>query len=286
MSRKFRNRVIPVLLLRDRHLYKTRRFKDAKYVGDARNAVRIFNDKGADELVLLDIDATVQNREPDYDLIEEIVSEAFMPVAYGGGIKTVNQAQRIIEIGVEKVVVGTRAFEDDDLVSEIAEACGSQSTVVCIDVRRSLFGGHRVVVRSGRRKVMLSPVKAARYAEQKGAGELIIQSVDRDGEMCGFDIDLTSAISDIVGIPVIALGGAKGGDDLVRVIRKGGADAAAAGAIFVFQGPKRAVLISYPEDAHIEALLSGTPEERSPSAVPSSPGTTSECGVHGDQPDQ
>ena len=255
MASQFRNRVIPVLLLRDRHLCKTRQFKDGKYVGDARNAVRIFNDKGADELVLLDIDATDRKTEPDYVLIEEIVTEAFMPVSYGGGVATVDQAQRIVEIGVEKIVIGTKAFEDDGLVSGTARACGSQSTVVCIDVKRGLFGGQRVVTRSGRRKTSLSPVEAARYAERQGAGELIIQSVDRDGEMCGFDIALTRTIADAVGIPVIALGGAKGEDDLVKAIHQGGADAAAAGSMFVFQGPRRAVLISYPEDAHLESLL-------------------------------
>ncbi len=262
MSKKFRNRVIPVLLLRERHLYKTRKFKNAKYVGDPRNAVRIFNDKGADELVLLGIDATVRKAEPDYNLIEEIVTEAFMPIAYGGGIGTVAQAQRIIDIGVEKIVIGTKAFEQSDLVYETAQTCGSQSTVVCIDVKRSMFGGYRVVTQSGRQKTRFSPVDAARHAEQQGAGELIIQSVDLDGEMCGYDIALIKAICDVVSIPVIALGGAENHDDLVKAIRLGGADAAAAGAMFVFQGPRRAVLISYPEDAYIGALLANVPATR------------------------
>lgn len=255
-GRVFRNRVIPVLLLRNRVLHKTRKFKDAKYVGDPRNAVKIFNDKGADEIVILDIDATLKGREPDYSLIEEIAAEAFMPLAYGGGITQVDQARRLLDIGVEKIIIGAKAVTDPEFVTSVASLCGSQSTIVCIDVKRTLFRHRCVVSHSARRKINSSPVALAQKLAGAGAGEIIIQSVDLDGEMTGYDLDLVHEVSNAVDLPVIALGGGGCLEDMVQVIKAGNASAAAAGSMFVFHGPHRAILITYPEDEDVRNALS------------------------------
>lgn len=255
-QRVFRPRVIPVLLLNRGLLYKTRGFSKPTYIGDPRNAVRIFNEKGADEIVLLDIGATPERREPDYEAISEIVSEAFMPLAYGGGINSVDQARRILEIGVEKVVLGASAADNPDFVEQVAAYCGSQSVTVCIDVKSGILGRRQVVTHSGRRKTGHDPVALARRAAAAGAGEIIVQSVDRDGAMQGYDLALVRQVVEAVNIPVVALGGAGRDEDLARVVREAGASAAAAGAMFVFQGTHRAVLISYPNDGRLEILMS------------------------------
>lgn len=254
--RIFRPRVIPVLLLNRGLLYKTRGFAKPTYIGDPRNAVRIFNEKGADEIALLDIGATPEQREPDYETIGEIVSEAFMPLAYGGGVSNIGQARRILDIGVEKLVLGASAAQDPAFVEQVAAYCGSQSVTACIDVKTGILGRRQVVTHSGRRKTGLDPVALARQVAAAGAGEIIIQSVDRDGAMQGYDLALVRQISEAVDIPVVALGGAGRDEDLARVVREGGASAAAAGAMFVFQGAHRAVLISYPDDSRLQMLMS------------------------------
>lgn len=252
----FRPRVIPVLLLDKGGLYKTQRFGSPKYVGDPRNAVRIFNEKGADELVLLDISATRQNREPDYATLAEIASEAFMPIAYGGGLRSLNQASQILGIGFEKVIFGTRAAENVDLIGEVSAYSGAQSVVACIDVKRDLFKRSRVVTQSGKVKTAHSPVDLARRLEAAGVGEIIVQSVDNDGRMGGYDLPLIRSIVDAVSVPVVALGGAATEQDLLAAVAEGKASAAAAGSMFVFQGPHRAVLITYPNEARLDALFS------------------------------
>jgi cyclase len=245
-----RPRVIPALLLMDGLLYKTVRFKAPRYVGDPRIAVKIFNDKCADELVLLDIRATVQGRGPDFKLIEEIAGECFMPVAYGGGVRDVATANTLFNLGVEKVIVNTAAVETPQLITALSERFGSQSVVGAIDVKRSWLSGMRATTHSGTRAIPRTPVEWARELERLGAGEILLNSVDRDGTYQGYDLEAVKQIAGAVGVPVVACGGAGRIEDCVRAVREGGASAAAAGSIFVYQGVHRAVLISFPsEDA-------------------------------------
>jgi cyclase len=259
MRREFRPRVIPVLLLKDGLLYKTEKFRNAKYVGDPRVAMKIFNDKGADEIAIIDILATRERRDPDFRLIEEIAGESFMPLAYGGGVRTREQVRQILALGAEKVIINTRGIDDPDFVREVSDDNGAQSITICIDVKRDLFGRLRTMTHCGQTKSKWEPVELAKRMQTAGAGELIIHSVDREGTMAGYDLKLIRSVVDAVGIPVIALGGAGGEHDLVRAIKEGGASAAAAGAMFVFQGPHRAILITYPDDARLSSLLGGAP---------------------------
>ena len=249
-----RPRVIPVLLLKEGLLYKTVKFRNPSYVGDPRIAVKIFNDKGADEIVLLDITATVERRRPDFKLIGEIAGECFMPMAYGGGIRDLEDVRTVLKLGVEKVVINTAAVENPGFVSEAARINGSSSVVVSIDVTRDLFGRSRVYTRSGTRKTGLDPVAFARRVAEEGAGEIILNSIDRDGTFRGYDAALIQSVAGAVDIPVVACGGAGSVDDLRTVVRDTQASAAAAGSLFVFQGPHRAVLITYPTE-ELEASL-------------------------------
>ncbi len=251
----FRPRVIPSLLLRGRGLVKTVKFKDPRYLGDPRNVVKIFNEKEVDELVLLDITATAEGRRPDFELIHEIVSEAFMPLGYGGGLTSVEDCQRVLAVGVEKVVLNTQAVADPSFVSRAAARFGSQSVVVSIDVRRTLLGRYNVRTVKQPKGAGLDPVEFAVEMEQRGAGEILLNSVDRDGTMGGYDLRLVKAVSEAVSVPVVACGGAGSHEDLRRVVQEGGASAAAAGSLFVFIGKHRAVLISFPEPAVLQQLF-------------------------------
>lgn len=254
--RRMRPRAIPVLLLRrDELLYKTVRFKDPKYVGDPRIAVKIFNDKGADEIVLLDIEATPNGRQPNFALIEEIAGEAFMPLAYGGGIRNEDDVRTILSLGVEKVVINTYAVEDPWFISRASEVNGAQSIVVSIDAKKSMFGGYRIFTRGGRTKTKLDPVTLAKRAADAGAGEIMINSIDRDGTFSGYDTDLIRSVADAVDVPVIACGGAGSLEDLADAVKLGHASAVAAGSFFVFQRPHRAVLITLPDDQALYAAF-------------------------------
>jgi imidazole glycerol-phosphate synthase subunit HisF len=244
-------RVIPCLLLRNQGLVKTTRFKNPRYVGDPTNAVRIFNDKEVDELVFLDITASSERRPPQFELLARMTSECFMPLCYGGGVRTIADMRRLFAIGIEKVAVNTYAAENPDFVREAAEIFGSSSVIVSIDVKRRLFGKNEVVTMGGKRRTGLDPVAYAATMERQGAGELLLNSVDRDGTMVGYDLDLIRSVSEAVDIPVVACGGAGSILDLGRAIREGGASAAAAGSMFVFHGPHRAVLITYPSSAEL-----------------------------------
>jgi cyclase len=255
-----RARVIPCVLLKDGGLVKTTRFTQPKYVGDAINAVKLFNDLAVDELTLIDISATREGREPEYERIHEIVSEAFMPVAYGGGVKTQKQAERLFRLGIEKVVVTSAALSDPDLLKGLADTFGSQSVVVGIDVKRDWRGRKRAMLVSGTRDSGFDPVALAREAVNRGAGELIVNSIDRDGTMKGYDLPLISDVAKAVDVPVVACGGAGSLSDISDVIAAG-ASGAAAGSLFVFKGPHRAVLINYPAQEELAALLSSTPSE-------------------------
>ncbi len=251
----YRPRVIPCLLLKNQGLVKTVRFKDPKYLGDPINIVKIFNDKEVDELVFLDIAATVEGREPPYALLEDIASEAFMPLGYGGGIRSLDQVRTILGLGVEKVVINTSAFENPGLVSEAAGLVGSQSVVVSMDVRKTFWGKYEVCTRGGRKATGLDPMAFAAEMERLGAGELVLNSIDRDGTMKGYDLDLIRAVTGRVNIPVVACGGAGSVADLAAAVKEGRASAAGAGSMFVFHGPHRAVLISYPKDEDLKTAF-------------------------------
>ncbi|HEA54254.1 hypothetical protein LCGC14_0461340 [marine sediment metagenome] len=243
----YRARVIPCLLVSDNGLVKTRRFKDAVYIGDPINAVRIFSDKEADEVVILDIDASREGREPNYDLIEEVAGEAFMPMAYGGGIRTLQQITRLIRCGIEKVVVNTAAFESIQVISDASRVFGSQAIVGAIDVKKTVLRGYTVMSHSGSKDTRLDPVDHAIGLVNAGVGEIFINSIDRDGMMNGYDLKLIRKIAEAVNVPIVACGGAGTVEHLNQGISEGGASAVAAGSMFVFHGKHRAVLINYPK---------------------------------------
>lgn len=239
-------RVIPVLLVHDKGLVKSVKFKDHKYVGDPLNAVRIFNEKEVDELVVLDIDATVDGDIPNFKMINDLASECRMPLCYGGGICTAEQAKHILELGVEKVAFGALFFEQPEVISDLAQQVGRQSVVVVLDVKKRMFSGYECVIRNGKKRTKIDPIEAAVKAEELGAGEIIINSVDRDGCMNGYDLDLVAKIRKNISVPVTVLGGAGSSSDIRSLIQQEGIIGAAAGSFFVFKGKYRAVLISYP----------------------------------------
>jgi cyclase len=252
-----RPRIIPCLLVRNNGLIKTQQFGNDKYVGDPINAVRIFNEKEADELIVLDIDASVQKREPNYRMIENLAAECRMPLCYGGGITTAEQARRIMGLGVEKVSLSTAIVERPALVTEIADQVGSQSVVAVLDVRKRLLGGYHVYARNGTRDTGKDPVKFAAELEKLGAGEIVLNSIDHDGQMKGYDLKLARQVRAAVGIPLTLLGGAGSLADIRAVVGEFGIIGAAAGSLFVFKGTYRAVLINYPSRAEREALRTG-----------------------------
>jgi imidazole glycerol-phosphate synthase subunit HisF len=239
-------RVIPCLLLRKRGLVKTVRFKDPTYVGDPINAVKIFNDKQVDELIFVDISATPQKSEPPFEQLKQIGSECFMPFAYGGGVTTMGHFHALFSLGVEKVCVNTHAVKTRGFLAAAAREFGSQSVVAAIDVKKKLIGGYEARTHGGRVGTGMGPVELARRFEEEGAGEIFLNDIDRDGTMSGYNIDLIKSVTDAVGIPVVACGGARNAGDLSAAITDGGASAAAAGSMFVFMGKHRAVLINYP----------------------------------------
>ena len=247
-------RIIPCLLLKNGGLVKTVRFKNDRYVGDPINAVRIFNEKEVDELVFLDISATLAGNGPNFELLEDIASEAFMPFGYGGGITSLEQIRRLYALGVEKIVINTVAATNPELVSEAAGLAGSSSVVVSIDVRRSLFGKYSVCVEGGRRDLKTDPVSYARDMEKRGAGEILLNAIDRDGTMEGYDLGLVRRVSEAVSVPVVAVGGA-GSLEHFREAVEHGASAAAAGSMFVFHGKHKAVLITYPRYDEMRTLF-------------------------------
>lgn len=250
-----KTRVIPCLLMREGGLVKTVKFKDPSYVGDPINAVKIFNNKEVDELVVLDIGATAENREPDFDVLQDIVSEAFMPVAYGGGVTTVDQAARLFALGIEKVVLNTAAVNDPQLVKALADKFGSQSVVVAIDAkRRGLFSKLEAMGRNASQKTGQDPASFAQNMERLGAGEIFLNAVDKDGTRSGFDVELIKHVADAVSVPLVACGGVGQLSDFKAAV-DAGASAVAAGSFFVYHGPHRAVLISYPHRQDLEDLL-------------------------------
>ncbi|HEX6361930.1 MAG TPA: AglZ/HisF2 family acetamidino modification protein [Albitalea sp.] len=250
-----RVRVIPALLLRDESLVKTVRFGDFVYVGDPCNTVRIFNELEVDELVFLDIAATRAGRPPHLALLADIANECFMPLAYGGGIRTFEDAQAVFRVGFEKVVINTAAVENPALVTRLAEHYGSQAVIVSIDVKRDLFGHWKVRTRAGTTDAGRDAVSWAKEAERLGAGEILLTSIDREGTWDGFDVALVKAVADAVQVPVIAHGGAGSLDHVADVVKRGGASAVALGSMVVFQKKGMGVLVNFPEPAQLAAHL-------------------------------
>ena len=246
-----RTRVIPCLLLKGNGLVKTTKFKNPTYVGDPINAIKIFNDKEVDEMVFLDIMATNEKRGPNYKLLSEISTECFMPLGYGGGITTLDQIEKLFNLGIEKVIMNSSAFSKPDLLKNAIQTFGSQSIVASMDVKKNwLTKRQTVYTMSGEENTRLSPIDYSRQLEQIGVGEIIVNSIDLDGTMAGYDYELIKAVSSSVKIPVVALGGAGSFEDLGKA-KKSGASAVAAGSLFIFQKTHRAVLITYPNQTEL-----------------------------------
>jgi cyclase len=243
----YRPRVIPALLLKGNELVKTVQFSKSNYIGDPINAVHLFNSMKADELVFLDINATKENRNVDLELIRHVGEEADMPFAVGGGIKSLEDIQLLIAAGAEKVILGTIAGERPGFVREASDRFGSSTIAVCIDVKRTLLGKLKVWIKNGKESIPYNPIAFAQLMEEMGAGELIVQSIDRDGTMKGYDIPLIESISSAVHIPIVALGGAGSIQDLKLAAESCPINGLAAGSLFVYQGSKKGVLINYPE---------------------------------------
>lgn len=250
-----RPRIIPCLLVHDKGLVKSVHFKQHKYVGDPINAVRIFNEKEVDELMVIDIDATVENREPDYVMIERLAAECRMPLCYGGGVKTVEQAQKIFSLGVEKIAISSAVFDDLSLIQRMGEKVGTQSVVVVLDVKKKLLGGYEVYTHNGKKKTGKNPVEFAAELEKLGVGEIVINSIDQDGQMKGYDLDLIAKIREVITIPMTVLGGAGTLSDIGILIKKFGIIGASAGSLFVFKGIYKAVLINYPTRVEKDILI-------------------------------
>lgn len=248
-----RIRIIPVLLLKNGGLYKTVSFKNPKYIGDPINAVKIFNEKETDELVLLDYNATADGRAVDYKRISEIAGEAFMPMAYGGGIKTLDDAKRVFDSGYEKVVLNSVLFDKPDLVEGIGSIYGAQAVVGSIDYKKTLFGGNKVHAQSGAKNTGHDPVSWAVKLQGYGVGEIMLNSIDRDGAWSGYDIDMVNKVSSKINVPLIACGGAGSVQDMKSAVNAG-ASAVAAGSMFIFQKKGMGVLISFPTGVNLNSI--------------------------------
>jgi cyclase len=251
----FRPRVIPVLLLKNLGLVKSVKFKNYRYIGDPINAVKLFNDLGADELAFLDIPANRENRSISLDFVRRVGDEANMPFSVGGGIRSIKEIQQVLGAGAEKVILNTFASENPDFVKEASDEFGSSTIAVSIDVKKSLFGKELTYIYSGKKATRYDPVTFAKLVEDKGAGEIIINSIEHDGMMQGYDISLIRRVSEAVRIPVVALGGAGSNTDLRKAFTDGYASAVAAGSMFVYHGPRRAVLINYPGSKELDELF-------------------------------
>ncbi|MFK9004381.1 AglZ/HisF2 family acetamidino modification protein [Pseudomonas pergaminensis] len=251
-----RPRIIPCLLIQNKGLVKTVKFKDPKYVGDPLNAVKIFNEKEVDELIVLDIDASVEGREPDYALIQKMAMECRMPFCYGGGISNADQAKKIIGLGVEKIALSSAAVLNPSLVKQIADEIGSQSVVVVLDVKKKLLGGrYEVWINNGRKNTGKCPIELSKVLQDLGVGEIVVNSIDADGAMKGYNLDIAEKIHKNIHVPLTILGGAGSLDDIGALINKFGIVGAAVGSLFVFKGVYKAVLINYPSPTEKDNLL-------------------------------
>lgn len=249
-----RSRITPCLLIRDKGLVKTKQFKPYRYIGDPINAVRIFNEKEADEIILLDIDATVNNLTPDFSMIKKLAAECRMPVCYGGGIKSVQHAEQVVALGVEKIAISSAFITTPSLVTEIASKLGSQSVVVILDVRKNFFGTYEVFVNNGLKRTKKTLVDMARLAVDLGAGEVVVNSIEDDGVMGGYDLVLAKKLRDVVNVPISIMGGAGNLQDMKELFNKCGVVSAVAGSLFIFKGSLKAVLINYPSSIEKDGL--------------------------------
>jgi len=249
-----KTRVMPCLLLKESKLVKTIEFKNPNYIGDPINAVMIYNEKEVDELVFLDITATVNNQKPSFKIIQEIATECFMPFTYGGGINNTQDMKTIFGLGVEKIAINSYAVENPTFITEAAKIFGSQSIVASIDVKRTEGGSYRVFTRSGSKNTGLDPVKCARTVETLGAGEILLTSIDKDGTMLGYDTNIIREVAEAVNIPIIACGGAGRIEDFGKAVAAG-ASAVAAGSLFVYHGPAKGVLINFPSRESLIGIL-------------------------------
>lgn len=250
-----RVRVIPCLLLKQGGLVKTVRFRSPAYIGDPINTVRIFNELEVDELAFLDITATVEDRGPDFDMLQQIADECFMPLSYGGGVRDVRTAERILQIGFEKLILNSAPFENPQLITDLARRFGSQAIIVSIDVTKNLLSGYRVASHSATQVRALRPVAWAREVERLGAGEILLTSVEREGTWQGLDVPLTASVTEAVGIPVIAHGGAGSIQHIGEAVRSGGASAVALGSLVVYQSKGMGVLVNFPDKSSLTRAL-------------------------------
>ncbi len=251
----FRPRVIPVLLLKNQGLVKTTKFKDARYIGDPLNAVKLFNDLKADELVFLDILATQKNRCIDVNFVKKVAEEANMPFAVGGGINSIEQIRQLISVGAEKVVINTFAVKNPFFIKKASSEFGSSTIVISIDYKRNFWGSSKVYINSGKIQTKYAPNEFSKIAEDMGAGEIILNSIEHDGTMGGYDIDMIRKVSESVDIPVVALGGAGCLEDFKKAIDQGCASSVAAGSLFIYHGSRKAVLINYPTREELKNLF-------------------------------
>lgn len=242
-----RPRLIPILLINDKNLIKTIKFKGNRYLGDPINAIKIFNEKEVDELAVIDKGISINKRTLDFDYLKDVASEAFMPLSYGGGVNSLMKARKLFSIGFEKVIIGTALFESPKVVKEIVDLAGSQSVVAAIDYKTNIFGKKTVYYKNGTINSKKTPLEACKYAEDLGVGEIILTSINHEGKMCGFDNDVIKECANSIEIPLVAHGGANGLDDIYKAIRENGASAIAAGSMFSFYGKMKAVLINYPK---------------------------------------
>ena len=250
-----RSRITPCLLVHKRGLVKTVGFRDPKYVGDPINAVKIFNEKEVDELIVLDIDASVEGRGPDFELIRNLAVECRMPFCYGGGVTTVEEAKKIINLGAEKVALSSVAIENFDIIFQIGQAVGIQSVVVVLDVKKKgLLGAYEIFIHNGKKATGIKLKEFVQRLDKIGVGEIVINSIDRDGKMEGYDFSLIDIVRELTEVPITVLGGAGSIDDIKAVISRYKIIGAAAGSLFVFKGKYRAVLISYPNSSEKKAL--------------------------------
>jgi cyclase len=251
----YRSRIIPVLLLKNKGLVKSVNFKNHRYIGDPINAVRIFNELKADELAFIDILATKEKRTISVDFVKNVGEEANMPFSVGGGIRSLEDIRKIIEAGAEKVILNSIAGEDPDFVTEAANSFGSSTITVCIDIKKDFFGKEKVCIKAGTKSINSNPVEYARQMEKAGAGEIIIQSIDKDGTMSGYDINMVKIIAESVTIPVVSLGGAGKWEDLVELNDLISLNGLAAGSLFIYHGERKAILINYPDRDLIQQLF-------------------------------
>lgn len=248
-------RVIPVLLLKNQGFVKGVKFKNHRYIGDPINTIRIFNDKEADEILIVDILASINNVGPNFKMLKDLTTEAFMPLSYGGGIKTINDIERLFSIGFEKVVLNSRAAEDPTFIRDAVSVAGSSSVVVSIDVKKNFFGNYEMYIKSGTQKHSMNPFDFATLAQQMGAGEFIINNIDKEGTRTGYDLHLMKSMTEILSVPVISSGGAGTLQHFKEVVKESNVSAVSAGNLFVFHGKLDAVLLQYPKYEILKELF-------------------------------